>query len=481
MRQFNTLKFFGRAFMALSVLGAGFSSGPAQAFCGFYVSKADSSLFNKASKVVLSHAENRTVITMANDYQGDLNEFAIVVPVPEVLRENQINVADSRLVDHVDAYTAPRLVEYYDSDPCQPVMREMMAMSAMDKAGGASASEAKQSARTLGVTIEAEYTVGEYDIVILSAKESSGLLTYLNQEGYKLPRGADRILGSYIKQNLKFFLAKVNLEEQKGTGYTYLRPLQIAFESPKFMLPIRLGTLNADGPQDLLLFTLTRHGRVEAANYRTVKIPTDMNLPTFIRNGQEFGEFYKAMFDQAVQKENMKAVFLEYAWDMGWCDPCAADPIPNDDLLTLGAWWLNMPVTSNWQNRGIMPPQQAPNVYITRMHVRYDAERFPEDIVLKETGDRENFQGRYVLQHPWTGSVNCAAGQEYLRSLPPRFEQEAKTLASLTGWDINDIRRKMKYNGQRPEPGPMPRPEPEPIPVPGPGPKPWYDDMWGKD
>lgn len=485
MRQSRSMKLIGKAVFGFSFIALGVASAatPAQAFCGFYVSKADSSLFNQASKVILARAENRTVITMANDYQGDLKEFAIVVPVPEVLREQQIHVADSRLVDHVDAYTAPRLVEYYDSDPCQPVMREMMAMSATDSAGAPESVQKKVSAGSLGVTVEAEYTVGEYDIVLLSAKESSGLLTYLNQEGYKLPRGADRILGSYIRQNLKFFLAKVNLEEQKGTGYSYLRPLQIAFESPKFMLPIRLGTLNADGPQDLLLFTLTRHGRVEAANYRTVKIPSDMNLPTYIKNGSEFGEFYKAMFDNAVKKENMKAVFLEYAWDMGWCDPCAADPIPNDDLRTLGAWWIDMPVTSNWQNKGIMPPQQAPSVYVTRMHVRYDAERFPEDIVLKETGDRENFQGRYVLQHPWRGNVNCQAGHEYLRSLPPRFEQEAKTLAMLTGWDINDIRRKMKSEGQPPWPGPGPEPIPVPVPLPGPGSdpgtKPWWDDMWG--
>ncbi|MCB1680532.1 MAG: DUF2330 domain-containing protein [Rhodospirillales bacterium] len=473
MRTSHPLKFFGKASLCLSLLGAGLALGtlPAQAFCGFYVSKADSSLFNSASKVIVAHADERTVITMANDFQGDLDEFAIVIPVPEVLKKNQIHVAETRLVDHMDAYTAPRLVEYFDPDPCQPPMREMMAMSAMDSVGASAPAEMKKSAGSLGVTIEAEYTVGEYDIVLLSAKESQGLLTYLNQEGYKLPRGAEKILGSYIKQDLKFFLAKVNLEEQKSTGYTYLRPLQIAFESPKFVLPIRLGTLNAKGPQDLLLYTLTRNGRVETANYRTVKIPSNMNIPTYVKNGSEFGEFYKAMFDTAVKKENMKAVFLEYAWNMGWCDPCAADPIPNEDLLTLGAWWISQPpVTSNWQNRGIMPPQQAPQVFVTRMHVRYDADHFPEDLVLKETGDTENFQGRYVLQHPWTGAVNCTQGQEYLRSLPARFEQEAKTMAMLTGWDINDIRRKMKSNGQSPEPGPGPGPEP----------KPWWDDMWNK-
>jgi hypothetical protein len=34
------------------------------------------------------------------------------------------------------------------------------------------------------------------------------------------------------------------------------------------------------------------------------------------------------------------------------------------------------------------------------MHLRYDANSFPEDLVLLETGDRANFQGRYVLRYP---------------------------------------------------------------------------------
>ena len=78
----------------------------AQAFCGFYVAKADTSIFNKASQVVLVRDENRTVITMANDYDGAPNEFAMVVPVPVVLKEGQVHVASPSLLDHIDAYTA---------------------------------------------------------------------------------------------------------------------------------------------------------------------------------------------------------------------------------------------------------------------------------------------------------------------------------------------------------------------------------------
>ena len=163
----------------------------AQAFCGFYVAKADASLFNEASKVVMTRHDDRTVMTMANDFKGEVEDFAIVIPVPTVIKKSQVNVADNKLIDHLDAYTAPRLVEYYDSNPCQQIYRrDMMAQSAapmavMEESAGA-------SAKSLGVTIEESYTVGEYDILILSAKQSDGLYKWLNQEGYKLPNGAGK-------------------------------------------------------------------------------------------------------------------------------------------------------------------------------------------------------------------------------------------------------------------------------------------------
>jgi len=439
----------------------------AHAFCGFYVAKADANLFNEASKVILARAEDRTVITMANDYKGELQDFAIVVPVPEVLKENQINVTENRIIDHVDAYTAPRLVEYFDPDPCQQIQYErMMSMADSSAPRVAAMRKGNKSAKSLGVTIEAEYTVGEYDIAILSAKQNDGLLTYLNQEGYKLPKGTEKILGSYIKQDMKFFLAKVNLKKQAKSGFSYLRPLQIAFNSNKFMLPIRLGTLNANGPQDIILYTLTKKGRVETANYRTTKIPTGMGIPIFVKD--EFGDFYKDMFKTAVEKENMKTVFLEYAWDMGWCDPCAADPVPNKDLKTLGVWWLNENKPQPNVRKTIRMPNPAANVYVTRLHVRYTAETFPEDLMLHETADRTNFQGRYVLRHPFTGDASCEAGQKYKQSLPKRFDKEAKTLANLTGWQISNIRNKMDEAGQSSDGTPL---EDD---------KPWWNDMWNK-
>ncbi len=421
------------------------TAGGAIAFCGFYVAKADTKLFNKASKVVLMRDEDRTVITMANDYQGELNEFAIVIPVPVVLEEGQIHVTENAIIDHLDAYTAPRLVEYFDEDPCTRIQFERLATTAAT-ADAVPAPQRKRAAE-LGVTIEAEYTVGEYDILILSAEESDGLSTWLTDNEYKIPDGAEKILGSYIKQGVKFFVAKVNLEEQAKTGLQYLRPLQMAFESPKFMLPIRLGMANADGKQELFVFALTRTGRIETTNYRTVKLPTGMDIPVYVK--EEFGDFYKAMFETHTKRENENAVFLEYAWDMNWCDPCAADPLSNDELRELGVYWLDGAALQNGLSSPVRRRPRGPaDVFVTRLHVSYDNAHFPEDLMFKETGDRSNFQGRYVLRHPYKGDATCAAADDYREGLPKRFESEAQQLANLTGWDIDAIRDKMSVNGQ---------------------------------
>ncbi len=422
------------------------------AFCGFYVAKGGADIFNKASQVVMVRDENRTVITMMNDFEGDYKNFAMVIPVPQVLEKSQINAGDKTNVKHLDDYTAPRLVEYHDADPCQPRIMHKFGRSGIGIQNESMLAANSMPAKKLGVKIEAEYTVGEYDIVILSAKESNGLETWLRQNKYNVPKGASKALKPYIKQKMKFFVAKVNIKEQKKAGLNFLRPLQVAFESEKFMLPIRLGMINAKGPQELFVYVLTKNGRVETSNYPNVKIPSDLDLPIFIK--EEFSDFYKSMFDRQVKKEGMKAVFTEYFWDMGWCDPCAADPLSVKQLRSLGVFWLDEP-NYNKRRGGIrpmpIPRGGARNVKVTRLHLRYDKKTFPQDLMFYQTKDTKNFQGRYILRHPFKfkgdGKPQCDKGKEYVKNLPARFEKEAQTLAHITDWKLKDIRKKMKLAG----------------------------------
>lgn len=408
-----------RIFLALifSILAAS-----AQAFCGFYVAKADGSLFNESSKVVFLRDGDRSVITMSSDYRGEPADFALIVPTPRVLLRDQIRTVDAATVQHLDDYTAPRLVEYHDRDPCAPQVFPTITMDAvMNEAGPPVAVRA----RALGVTIEAEYAVGTFDILILGAEQSEGLITFLMEEGYNLPDGAEGTLQDYIDGGMKFFVAGVNLDRHAASESKELPPLQIEFTSSDFMLPIQLGKLNADGPQDALFFMLSRKGRVVPTNYVPVQLPSNVSVPLFVEDA--FGDFYRALFAQAAPDEG--GIVIEYAWDMAWCDPCAADPLTNAELAELGVDWLTEDDTG----------LAGQNVYVTRLHARYEGDQMAEDVMFRVTEDRDNFQGRYVMNHPYTGDNTCEAAKDYVLRTRARVLDEARTLARITGWSEAEL------------------------------------------
>jgi hypothetical protein len=144
-----------------------------------------------------------------------------------------------------------------------------------------------------------------------------------------------------------------------------------------------------------------------------------------------------------VASQDMRAVFVEYAWNIGYpggCDPCSAPPIASKELVELGARWVEE-----------AKPTRGSNAFVTRLHVRYDAGSFPEDIAFEETADPEKFQGRYVLHHPWRGDSSCQAAQDYRAALPAVFARQADNLVALTGWSRSEIEARMAATGQSPQ------------------------------
>ena len=411
-------------------------------FCGFYVSKADGTLKNKTSQVILVRDGNKSVITMYNDFKGDTKDFAMVVPVPVVLRKDDIKVVDQAIFQKLNDYSAPRLVEYWDENPCNRYNKDE---ELTERKVGAPLSEVVVTSafsKKSSVKIEAQYIVGEYDILILSAKESNGLKTWLNENGYKIPANAEEVLDPYIKSNLKFFVVKVNEKEMKKLNNNFLRPIQISFNSPKFMLPIRLGMANADGDQDLIIYAFTRKGRIESTNYRNVDIASNKNIPLFVQ--KNFGAFYGNLFTTQWAKEDKSVAFLEYAWNVTpinqmKCDPCVGNPPTEQDLVQSGVWWLGK---KDWNDYNDLDNEEidngSTNVHFTRLHFRYNRKSFPQDLMFQVTPNTENYQARYIITHPATGDFTCAAGKKYLQDLRQRRKKELIELATLTGTNINN-------------------------------------------
>ena len=411
----------------------------ADAFCGFYVARADAKLFNKTSQVILVRNGERSTITMSSDFQGNVKDFAMVIPVPTVLQREDIRVVNRSIFDQFDAYSGPRLVEYHDQAPCNRYLYEDALMSKTTTAKNAAAEmSTREEADEYKVAVIARYTVDEYDIEILSAKESDGLERWLNDHGYKIPDGAKEVLEPYIKSNMKFFVVKVNLEEQQRLGNQILRPIQISFNSPKFMLPIRLGMANGEGNQDMIIYAFSQKGRVETTNYRTVQMPTDRNVPTFVKD--YFGQFYTSLYKENIRKEGYNNVYLEYAWDLSGqnqvkCDPCPSAPPLYAEIAESGVNWLQT-------NRGNGYTGQ---LYFTRLHVTYNRNDFPQDLVFQETSNRAQFQCRYILNHPAPYVENCTEWANYQEEKIQSRRKELRELASLTGWDVRRYRDYPNY------------------------------------
>lgn len=408
----------------------------ASAFCGFYVASAGAKVFNKSSQVILVRDGNRSVVTMNNDFSGEVKDFAIVVPVPTVLQREQIRISEQALFDQLDQYSSPRLVEYHDQNPCNPevLLSELRTSSVNSRSADFRDGNAMERKKKTTVKIEAKYDVEEYKILILSAKKSSDLEVWLRDNGYSLPNNAKEVLEPYIKTGMKFFVVKVNLEKyyelnphMQGKKYAKLRPIQIEYNSPKFMLPIRLGMANANGYQDLIVYAFSRKGRVEVANYPTREIPTNVNIPSELK--PRFQEFYAALYQKAWERNNRTSVMLEYAWDLSGfqtvkCDPCNGPPPIASQMMKAGVDWLQT------NNRGY-----EGDVFFTRLHARYDRTLYPEDFRFQETPNRKQFQGRYVMHHRAQGDLSCDEGQAYLKTLKKRQVQEQVNLAYLTGWE----------------------------------------------
>ena len=354
---------------------------PAHAFCGTYVGAAGTDLLNAASQVAVARQGDHTTLTLANDFQGDATEFAVVIPVPEVLAEGDVRVVDPALFARLDGYSAPRLVKYSCDD-----FRDFADTAAptADAGGGAESGDSADGS----VTVEAEFSAGEYDVVILSATESEGLVTWLRREGYGVEADAEELLGEYIAAGTFFFAAKVSLE-RVPEGQTWLSPIQFEYDSAAWSLPIRLGTLNSPGTQDLMIYTVTdfSDGRTGIANYPEVTVEDECMYRD--ERYESFGAYWLEQLSGAFGAS--PAYLTEYAYGNGHCDPCTGTPPTDEDLATLG--WTP---SSGGDDTGWGGGSSA--YFFTRLHMRYGLVGVDEDVTLYPSMDPTPSQIRYI-QH----------------------------------------------------------------------------------
>jgi hypothetical protein len=381
-------------------------STPAHAFCGTFVGDPGATMTNGASQVVIARYDTTTVLTVIMDYEGSVGDFGILLPIPEVVTADQVGSIDRSLVTWLADFSTPRQVAY----TCDDIF-ETKELDPSSCAMGFGCAENSVAGGDFGgmadtglsdVTVEAQFTEYGYDFSVLSATAADGLQAWLDENGYAIPTGGEDILQDYIDAGVYFLAVKVNLEQVEQVD-GWLPPIQLRYSSATLSLPIRIGTISASGPQDVLVYTLTPvgDGEVSVTNYPELPVNQDC-----MWNGSDFGKFYEEEIASTHAKEGA-GWLREYSWDLipvvgtGYhCDPCTADPVAPTSDGTFGDFGL--------------PSDSA---HITRLRLRYAPEEATVDVGMAVTGI--------------TG-IN-----EQLRFIDPRSELEELFPYCDDGWAAN--------------------------------------------
>lgn len=343
-------------------------SHPAHAFCGTYVGQAGADLYNSASQLAFVRQGTTTTLTLANDYAGSVTDFALVIPVPQVLSAEDVTTVDSALFAELDRYSGPRLVSYTCEDFAPDTGWWDDSAAPQEDGGSGESSDS--------VTIEAEFSAGEYHFVVLSAEESGSLLTWLDDHGYAVSTDAETLLQEYIDAGSYFLAAQVQLE-QIPPDSSFLSPIRIRYEASTLSLPIRLGTLNAQGAQDLIIYGINDvdQGELLISNYPQVSVEDECMLSESA--SADFSAAWLANVDAAF--DGQAGWILEYAWAPYHCDPCPDGEALSDQVLQdLG-----------YNGTGF-------DAMFTRLHVRYTPEQATEDLSLYASGVYDQTQVRYI-------------------------------------------------------------------------------------
>lgn len=308
------------------------------------------------ARTVLVQQDGRTTFTVSVNPSGPTQDFALVLPVPTVLGEDDIQVLDAEVFTRLEGYTG--LLTMQDAGCTNP---ELDADSAGGSAGGGS--DAAE------VVIEAEYTVGDYEIVILSAGESAALFSWLDTEGYHLAEATVPVLQDYIDEGMVFMAARVSPEATTADG-SALPPLQVAYDAAVMSIPIRLAARNSPGQQDMLVYAITdtsdRGGRVGISNYPefTIQDQCIWGDPAT----DSFPDFYEARFSEGWNAHGQAAWTTEWAGLSGSCSPCSGVQLTQEDLTALGF------------------DGAIEDHFLTRIHLRYTPGTATQDLMLYGSG-----------------------------------------------------------------------------------------------
>ncbi len=325
------------------------------------------------AQVALVRQGTRTTFTVSINPEGDPQDLALVLPVPELVEESDLAVLEPDVFTRLSQYSG---VLTMNDAGCQSPSSTASSQSDAAAGGGSDADG--------DVQVEAEYSVGGYAITILSAGESEALFTWLTDHGYQLPDAVIPVLEEHIEQGMFFMAAQVD-ESAAGADGSFLAPLQVSYDSEQFTVPIRLAAQSSPGEQDMILYTITGkgtgEGRVGVSNYPLVDVE---DTCIWGESGvDDFPAFYDTRFRPKWADAGSAAWAVEWAGGWGDCSPCSGVSLTGEDLAELGF------------------VGEGSEHFLTRIRLRYTPATAEQDLMLYESGLFDPLVTSYADANTW--------------------------------------------------------------------------------
>ena len=405
----------------------------------------------------------KTVLTVETAYEGPKEPISMVLPVPTTIGRDQVRTVPGSLFRNLDRRTAPRVDHFFPA--CRRARPRRMAAALGDGSGGGGGGFAEAAApQPPPVEVIDEWELDEYDITVLSASQSNGLLDFLRERGLDLGTEAEPALRAYIETDHRFVFATVDPSRAHtiGEDTMVLSPLQLEYESENLTVPVRLGTVNSPGEQELLLYVLSKDGRHEVANRTSVAAPTDLRLQRSASGA--VAELYSSIIDEQFRRMP-GAVVTEFAHTLGsrvGYNNVRGFGLSNEQRRA-GRWTLTRMrhrFGKELDDDLVLRPAEEP----LRMTRRY---RFPNSRVWTPRG-QSGFHVRFVVEH------NSCADQRRQRAVARRFaiaenmwgQQERPWPGELLRDDIESLG--IEAGSTAPDGWPPPPPAPTPPAPPEP-------------
>jgi hypothetical protein len=482
-------------------LGLVTSASPAQAFPGFIAGKGDAARVSNSTQVVLLRKGDHTVVTVWADYEGPLDRFALVLPVPSDVELDGVKTLKRDSVDHLDEISAPRFHEFWEKDPCEPGeadqewQRDLRVKDSAANflgAGMPDVSGGQKLPPEMLLDFDPQFKDGEYSFELVPNGQS--VQAYLQKKGLNVPAGAKDRLGKYEAAGMQMLVADVSASkvELGGARRALLSPIRFATQQP-YAIPSTLGLANSAGQQEIIVYVLHPEKRFEVKNYGNVFPPTNVNVDMAVK--ERLGEFYAGVHDALLAKEP-RSFLVEYAWPtIKLCgEPCPNAPIGIHELLSLGVDVVEADVPKAERNpkppplsdeekaqmkaadkatRKQLEAQRRETIrrrgvldrnsyVITRLHHRYDTKSLPEDVMVQpaasvegglalpsgpngeasgsvESAQESRLQIRYSALHPSKKVIQCENPVRYRwGKAPPDYRGLRKT------WTARDLAYKKR-------------------------------------